>query len=130
MPLRSSLISRKLVIDNRYQYVSPVYLRYRSLSCYYYCAASGTILRPGFIYGKRRVNGVDIPLDIVGEPLEKLLAATATLTRPLLNLPASDLLLAPPTSVDDVAIAVVRAVDDDSVFGTFNIEQIKEMATA
>jgi nucleoside-diphosphate-sugar epimerase len=88
----------------------------------------GTILRPGFIYGKRRFNGVDIPLDIVGEPLERVLAAAASLTRPLQKLPASDLLLAPPTSVDDVAVAAVRALQDDEYFGIFTIEQIKEMA--
>ncbi|KAG0568408.1 hypothetical protein KC19_6G017500 [Ceratodon purpureus] len=90
--------------------------------------STGTILRPGFIYGKRRFNGVDIPLDIVGEPLEKVLAATASLTRPLQNLPASDLLFAPPTSVDEVALAAVRALNDDEYFGIFTIEQIKDMA--
>lgn len=89
---------------------------------------TGTILRPGFIYGKRRFNGVDIPLDIVGEPVERVLAAAASLTRPLQKLPASDLLLAPPTSVDDVAVAAVRALQDDEYFGIFTIEQIKEMA--
>lgn len=71
---------------------------------------------------------MDIPLDIVGEPLERVLAATASFTRALQNLPASDLLLAPPTSVDDVAVAAVRALQDDYYFGIFNIEQIKDMA--
>ena len=71
---------------------------------------------------------MDIPLDIVGEPLERVLAAAASLTRPLQKLPASDLLLAPPTSVDDVAVAAVRALQDDEYFGIFTIEQIKEMA--
>ncbi|KAJ9135106.1 hypothetical protein P3X46_032325 [Hevea brasiliensis] len=31
---------------------------------------SGVVLRPGFIYGKRRVDGFEIPLDLVGQPLE------------------------------------------------------------
>jgi nucleoside-diphosphate-sugar epimerase len=88
----------------------------------------GTVLRPGFIYGKRKVNGVDIPLGWVGEPLKKLLAATSAFTRPLKNLPASDLFLAPPVSVDEVANAVVKAVSDNDIFGTFNIEQIVSMA--
>jgi hypothetical protein len=92
--------------------------------------SSGTILRPGGIYGKRRVNGVDIPLDIVGEPLEKVLAATTSFTRMFQKLPASDLLLCPPVSVDDVALAAVKALNDDSTFGIFTVEQIKEMAKA
>lgn len=89
---------------------------------------TGTILRPGFIYGKRRFNGVEIPLDLVGQPLEKALAATAAFTRPLQNLPASDLLFASPVSVEDVAAAAVKALQDDDCFGIFTIEQIKEMA--
>jgi uncharacterized protein YbjT (DUF2867 family) len=89
---------------------------------------SGTVLQPGVIYGKRKVNGVDIPLGWVGEPLKKLIAATSAFTRPLKNLPASDLFLAPPVSVDDVANAVVKAVSDNDIFGTFNIEQIDSMA--
>jgi len=88
----------------------------------------GTVLQPGFIYGKRKVNGVDIPLGWVGEPLTKLLAATSAFTRPLKNLPGSDLFLAPPVSVDDLANAVVKAVSDNDIFGTFNIEQIVSMA--
>ncbi|KAG6551388.1 hypothetical protein Mapa_007034 [Marchantia paleacea] len=92
--------------------------------------SSGTILRPGFIYGKRRVNGVDVPLDFVGQPLEKLLAATETFTRPFAKLPASDLLFAPPVSVKDVALAALKAFKDDTYFGTLSIEQIKEAASA
>ncbi|XVF13679.1 hypothetical protein REPUB_Repub08aG0228600 [Reevesia pubescens] len=89
---------------------------------------SGVVLRPGFIYGKRRVDGFEIPLDLVGEPLEKILSAIENFTKPLSSLPASDLLLAPPVSVDDVAYAVINAVKDDDFFGIFTIEQIKEAA--
>ncbi|XP_047980763.1 uncharacterized protein At1g32220, chloroplastic [Salvia hispanica] len=92
--------------------------------------ASGVVFRPGFIYGKRKVDGLEIPLDLVGEPVEKLLNAVQNFTRPLNSLPASDLLLAPPVSVDDVAFAVVNAVSDDDFFGVFTIEQIKEAAAA
>lgn len=86
------------------------------------------MLRPGFIYGKRKVDGYEIPLDLVGKPLERFLKATQNFTRPLSSLPASDLLLAPPVSVDDVARAAVNAVTDDEFFGVFTIEQIKEAA--
>ncbi|KAG2676728.1 hypothetical protein I3843_12G067700 [Carya illinoinensis] len=89
---------------------------------------SGVVLRPGFIYGKRRVDGFEIPLDLVGEPLERILRATENFTKPLSSLPASDLLLAPPVSVDDVALAAINAISDDDFFGIFTIEQIKEAA--
>ncbi|XP_065879809.1 uncharacterized protein At1g32220, chloroplastic isoform X2 [Euphorbia lathyris] len=89
---------------------------------------SGVVLRPGFIYGKRKVNGFEIPLDLIGEPMDRLLGATQNITRPLSSLPASDLLLAPPVSVDEVAVAAVNAVTDDDFFGIFTIEQIKEAA--
>ncbi|KAI5656362.1 hypothetical protein M9H77_25155 [Catharanthus roseus] len=89
---------------------------------------SGVVLRPGFIYGKRRVDGFEIPLDLIGEPIERLLNAAENFTKPLSSLPGSDLLLAPPVSVDDVAFAVINAVRDDDFFGVFTIEQIKEAA--
>lgn len=85
-------------------------------------------MRPGFIYGKKRVDGIKIPLDLIGEPIEKILQATENFTKLLSSIPASDLLLAPPVSVDDVALAVVNAVTDDDFFGIFTIEQIKEAA--
>lgn len=91
-------------------------------------ASTGVVLRPGFIYGKRKVDGYEIPLDLIGEPLERLLLAAENFTRPLKSLPASDLLLAPPVSVDDVAYAVINALMDDDFFGVFTIEQIKEAA--
>lgn len=65
---------------------------------------------------------------MIGEPLEKLLRATESFTKPLNSLPASDLILAPPVSVDDVAYAVINAVKDDDCFGIFTINQIKEAA--
>ncbi|KAJ1431078.1 hypothetical protein SESBI_07318 [Sesbania bispinosa] len=90
--------------------------------------SSGIVLRPGFIYGKRRVDGFEIPLDLVGEPAERILRAVENFTKPLSSLPASDLLLAPPVSVDDVALAVINGVTDDEFFGIFTIDQIKEAA--
>ncbi|XP_058772603.1 uncharacterized protein At1g32220, chloroplastic [Vicia villosa] len=89
---------------------------------------SGIVLRPGFIYGKRKVDGFEIPLDLVGEPAERILKAIENFTKPLSSLPASDLLLAPPVSVEDVALAVINGVTDDDFFGVFTIEQIKEAA--
>ncbi|KAJ8529033.1 hypothetical protein K7X08_035868 [Anisodus acutangulus] len=53
----------------------------------------------------------------------EFIRATESLTKPLNWLPASDLVLAPPVSVDDAAI---NAVKDDDCFGIFTIDQIKE----
>ncbi|GAB4834782.1 hypothetical protein Ancab_033050 [Ancistrocladus abbreviatus] len=89
---------------------------------------SGVVLRPGFIYGKRRVDGFEIPLDLIGEPLENLLRAAENFIQPLKSLPASDVLLAPPISVNDVALATINAARDADFFGIFTIEQIKEAA--
>ncbi|KAK8970011.1 hypothetical protein KSP40_PGU017307 [Platanthera guangdongensis] len=90
--------------------------------------SSGVVLRPTFIYGKRKVDGFEIPLDLIGEPLERLLLAAERFTRPLASLPASDLLLVPPVRVDDVAFASIYALKDDDFFGVFTVEQIKEAA--
>ncbi|GAY57488.1 hypothetical protein CUMW_179820 [Citrus unshiu] len=89
---------------------------------------SGVVLRPTFIYGKRKVGDFEIPLDLIGEPAESILRAIENFTKPLSSIPASDLLLAPPVSVDDLALAVLNAVVDDDFFGIFTIEQIKEAA--
>lgn len=89
---------------------------------------SGVVLRPAFIYGKRKVDGFEIPLDLIGEPAERILRAIENFTKPLSSIPASDLLLAPPVSVDDLALAVTNAVVDDDFFGIFTIEQIREAA--
>lgn len=86
------------------------------------------MLRPGFIYGKRKIDGFEIPLNLIGEPLERLLSTKNFAASPLRSLPASDLLLAPLVSVDDVAFAVLNAVIDDDFFGVYTIEQIKEAA--
>ncbi|XP_016201167.1 uncharacterized protein At1g32220, chloroplastic [Arachis ipaensis] len=90
--------------------------------------SSGIVLRPGFIYGKRRVDGFEIPLDLVGVPAERILKATENFIKPLSSLPASDLFLTPPVSVDDVAFAVINGVLDDDFFGIFTVDQIKEAA--
>ncbi|KAM0934496.1 putative NAD-dependent epimerase/dehydratase, NAD(P)-binding domain superfamily [Dioscorea sansibarensis] len=77
---------------------------------------------------KRKVDGFEIPLHLIGEPLEKLLSATENFANPLSSLPTSDLPLIPPMSVDDVPFAVLNAVLDDIFFGVFTIEQIKKAA--
>eukprot|EP00271_Cylindrocystis_brebissonii_P000666 TRINITY_DN10830_c0_g1_i2.p1 TRINITY_DN10830_c0_g1~~TRINITY_DN10830_c0_g1_i2.p1 ORF type:complete len:365 (+),score=54.85 TRINITY_DN10830_c0_g1_i2:90-1184(+) len=91
---------------------------------------SGVVLRPGFIYGRRRVGGTafDVPLDLVGRPLEALLAATERFTKPLQKVPGSDVLLAPPIDVEDVARVAVRAVQRKELFGVVSLAEMKETA--
>ena len=91
-------------------------------------ATAGVVLRPGFIYGKRRVNTFDIPLDVVGKPLEKLLEVSRSFTKPLEQIPGSDLLLASPVSVEDMGSAVVACILRKEVFGVVDIEGIKRLA--
>eukprot|EP00246_Nothoceros_aenigmaticus_P003431 TRINITY_DN14595_c0_g1_i1.p1 TRINITY_DN14595_c0_g1~~TRINITY_DN14595_c0_g1_i1.p1 ORF type:complete len:332 (+),score=54.59 TRINITY_DN14595_c0_g1_i1:418-1413(+) len=91
---------------------------------------TGVILQPGFIYGKRRVNNMEVPLDVVGEPLAKLLGRAERFLKPLSALPGSDLLLAPPVSVEEVAKAAVKAILDDTIFGLIDIAQIKVAAAS
>ncbi|RVX14538.1 Uncharacterized protein, chloroplastic [Vitis vinifera] len=76
------------------------------------------LLDSGYFTGKRKAES---------EVLSKY-PNSENLTRPLSALPASDLILAPPVSVDDVALAAVNAITDDDFFGIFTIEQIKEAA--
>ncbi|XP_022750360.1 uncharacterized protein At1g32220, chloroplastic-like isoform X1 [Durio zibethinus] len=68
----------------------------------------GVILRPGFIYGTRRVGSAKIPLGIVGSPLELVLQHA----KPLNRLPLVGPLLTPPVSVSSVAKVAVRAATD------------------
>ncbi|KVH88747.1 NAD(P)-binding domain-containing protein [Cynara cardunculus var. scolymus] len=77
---------------------------------------------------KVKMADYEIPLDLIGEPLERFIRATTSFTKPLSSLPAVDRVLAPPICVDDVAVAAVNAVKDDDFFGIFTINQIKEAA--
>ncbi|KAJ8763799.1 hypothetical protein K2173_003581 [Erythroxylum novogranatense] len=68
----------------------------------------GVILRPGFIYGTRRVGSLKIPLEVIGSPLEMLLQHA----KPLSQLPLVGPLFTPPVNVNSVAKVAVRAATD------------------
>lgn len=92
----------------------------------------GTVLRPGFIYGSRLVSqlGVSIPLGLVGEPVQKILAMGmdspfGTLAKALKPLPASDVLLAPPVSVESVAMAALKCACGAQQIGVVDIDAIQ-----
>ncbi|KAJ8436345.1 hypothetical protein Cgig2_009910 [Carnegiea gigantea] len=68
----------------------------------------GVILRPGFIYGTRRVGSMKLPLGIIGSPLEMILQHA----RPLTQVPLVGPLFTPPVSVQAVAKVAVRAATD------------------
>jgi len=69
------------------------------------------ILRPGFIYGTRLVNGLAVPLEAVGEPLERLTRSGPLAGLRKLNLPLSEVALAPPVAVGSVAKSVSRCLE-------------------
>ncbi|XWS70545.1 hypothetical protein CRYUN_Cryun03dG0056600 [Craigia yunnanensis] len=68
----------------------------------------GVILRPGFIYGTRSVGRVQLPLSVVGSPLEMVLQHA----KPLNQLPLVGPLFTPPVNVTAVAKVAVRAATD------------------
>mmetsp|Transcript_38672 Transcript_38672/g.65105 ORF Transcript_38672/g.65105 Transcript_38672/m.65105 type:complete len:325 (-) Transcript_38672:185-1159(-) len=92
----------------------------------------GTVLRPGFIYGSRLVSelGVSIPLNLVGEPVQKILAMGmdspfGALVKAIKPLPASDILLAAPVSVEAVAMAALKCVSGAQQLGVVDIDAIQ-----
>ncbi|GFZ08252.1 NAD(P)-binding Rossmann-fold superfamily protein [Actinidia rufa] len=68
----------------------------------------GVILRPGFIYGTRRVRSMKLPLGVIGSPLEMVLQHA----KPLTQVPLIGPLLTTPVNVTAVAKVAVRAATD------------------
>lgn len=68
----------------------------------------GVILRPGFIYGTRRVGSMKLPLGVIGSPLEMIFQYA----KPLTQVPLVGPLFTPPVSVTAVAKVAVRAATD------------------
>ena len=91
----------------------------------------GVVVRPGFIYGDKRVGDVVLPLGNVGKPLEGVLKNLPEgLTDVLKKLPASDLALAPPVSVDVVAKAITNAIYDPDVSGILELKELERLSEA
>ncbi|KAJ8774996.1 hypothetical protein K2173_020000 [Erythroxylum novogranatense] len=65
-------------------------------------------LRPGFIHGTRKVGNINLPLSIIGAPLEMILQYTKLLTQ----IPLIGPLFIPPVNVSAVARVAVRAAID------------------
>ncbi|KAM0935683.1 putative NAD(P)-binding domain superfamily [Dioscorea sansibarensis] len=89
---------------------------------------SSVVLRPCFIYGKKKSRWLQDPITFNRRTIGKVVICTENFANPLSSLPTSDLPLTPPMSVDDVAFTVLNAVLDDVFFGVFTIEQIKKAA--
>lgn len=78
---------------------------------------SGVILRPGFIYGTRKVAGIDIPLGVIGSPLEKIMKQAKSASQ----IPVVGGLFVPPVNVVTVAKAAVRAAVDPVPPGVMDV---------
>lgn len=92
----------------------------------------GAVLRPGFIYGSRLVPqlGVAVPLNLVGEPVQKILSLAeesplGPLAKALKPLPASDVVFAPPVSVESVAVTALKCLKEPSMVGVIDIDGIQ-----
>jgi hypothetical protein len=73
-----------------------------------------------------QANNVSIPLTPIGVALEKGLSILPeALTKAIGNIPGSDVLIAPPVDVKDVARAAVEAVRNESISGMVDINAIK-----
>ncbi|OIT34252.1 PREDICTED: uncharacterized protein At1g32220, chloroplastic-like [Nicotiana attenuata] len=68
----------------------------------------GVILRPGFIYGTRRVGSMKLPLGVIGSPLQMILQHAKSLSQ----IPLVGPLFIPPVNVTSVAKVAVRAATD------------------
>eukprot|EP01041_Mallomonas_annulata_P012270 gene12270-25791_t len=91
---------------------------------------TGTVLRPGFMYGTRQVGSYSIPLGLVGKPLEILLDnPIGSFMRD--TLPGMKAILACPMSVDDVglvAAAVAGKKVTPDVSGIVNVTEMKTLS--
>lgn len=68
----------------------------------------GVVLRPGFIYGTRRVGSMKLPLGVIGSPLDTILRHA----KPLRKLPLVGALFNPLLNITSVANAALRAAID------------------
>lgn len=90
----------------------------------------GVILRPGFIYGTRRVGNMKLPLGVIGFPMEKVFQYV----KPLTQVPLVGPLLTPPVNVLSVARVAIRAATDPvfppgvvDVHGIVRYSQVKSV---
>lgn len=74
----------------------------------------GVALRPGMIYGTRHVGSVNLPLGVVGAPIE---AVVNRLPKSFASIPIVGCAFVPPVSVQSVAKASLMAVLDPKVPG-------------
>ena len=78
-------------------------------------SCAGVALRPGFIHGTRRVGRTQLPLSVIGAPLESVLNMMPS--KSLASVPLAGAAFVPPVNVRSVAKAAVAAATDPSVPG-------------
>ena len=74
---------------------------------------AGVALRPGFIHGTRQWGSTQVPLYLVGAPLETVLSVLPT--QSLAKVPLAGAAFVPPVSALAVGKAAVVAATDSSV---------------
>ncbi|KAL5559594.1 hypothetical protein UlMin_035805 [Ulmus minor] len=89
----------------------------------------GVILRPGFIYGTRRIGSMKLPLGVIGSPMEMVFQHTKALTQ----VPLVGPLFTPPVDVTSVAKVAVRAATDPvfppGVLDVYGIQRYSQKKT-
>ncbi|XP_010108306.2 uncharacterized protein At1g32220, chloroplastic [Morus notabilis] len=86
----------------------------------------GVVLRPGFIYGTRRVGSMKLPLGVIGYPLETVLQRA----KPLSQVPLVGPLFIPPVNVTSVAKVALRGATDPvfppGIVDVYGIQRYKQ----
>ncbi len=84
---------------------------------------TGVVLRPSFIYGTRQVGNMEIPLSLVGKPLEFILRLPPF---PILkdSLPGAKALLVPPVPVEAVGSVAAKAAIGELPKGIYTVDDI------
>ncbi|KAA8521453.1 hypothetical protein F0562_012137 [Nyssa sinensis] len=90
----------------------------------------GVILRPGFIYGTRRVGSMKLPLGVIGSPLEMILKHAKSLSQ----VPLVGPLFIPPVNVTSVAKVAVRGATDPvfppGIIDVYGIQRYSQQKSA
>lgn len=127
----------RFVFVSAHSYVLPDFMKqgyfagkYKAESCLESTfGPNGVAVKPSFVYGVRNTNAGNLPLHLLGAPLEKFtrLRPVAFLsTIPLIG-PVLAPALVPPVNVEHVAKACVKAAFDPTVKNKLDVDDIAQI---